>query len=74
MNTAEILLRFMDRVQQLVETINGYIERGFEFFREAKEWVQKIIAYIESAIDALVESMGGRPSTVNLMQDDYMFV
>ena len=46
MKTAEILLRFMDRVQALVETINGYIERGLEFFREAKAWIQKIVDYL----------------------------
>lgn len=74
MKTAEILLRFMDRIQALVETINGYIERGLEFFRETKAWIQKIIDYLETAIDALVESMGGRPSTMGHMQEEYMFV
>ena len=74
MKTAEILLKYMDEVQRIVEIINGYIEKGIEIFQRAKEWVQRIIAYIEQAIDSVVESMGGRPSTISHMQEDYMFV
>lgn len=74
MKTAEILLQYMDEVQRIVEIINGYIEKGIEVFQRAKEWVQQIIAYIEQAIDSLVNSIGGRPSTIPHMQEDYMFV
>lgn len=74
MKTAEILLKYMDEVQRIVEIINGYIEKGIEVFQRAKEWIQSVIAYIEQAIDSLVNSMGGRPSTIQHMQEDYMFV
>ena len=74
MKTAEILLKYMDQVQHFVEIINGYIEKGLDFFQQLKEWIQKVIAYIEQAIDSLVESMGGRPSTIEHMREDYMFV
>jgi hypothetical protein len=76
MKRAEILLSFMDALQAFVERINSYVEMGLEFFEKAKEWVRKILAYIEQGIDRLVEAIGGRSLTHDLLefQEDDLFV
>jgi hypothetical protein len=74
MKTAEILLHYMDQLHKIVRAINTWIDKGSEFFQKAKTLVQKVIDYIERAIDALVQAVGGRKSHTSLMGDDYMFV
>jgi hypothetical protein len=74
MKTAETLLRYMDGLQSIVGVINSYLEKGIELFRSVKLWVEKIIAYIEQAIDALVQAIGGRKTDFRLMSEDYLFV
>ncbi len=67
MKTAEILLSYMDELQKFIELINGYVEKGIEFFLKVKTWIQKIIGYIEQGIDALVDSIGGRKPKVDFL-------
>lgn len=74
MKTAETLLHYMDSLQKIVGIINSYLEKGIEIFRRVKMWVEKVIDYIEQAIDALVQSIGGRKSDSRLMTEDYLFV
>jgi len=74
MKTAEILLHYMDELQKIVGVINSWLEKGMDFFQKVKAWVQKVIEYIEQAIDALVQSMGGRKTNLNLMTEEYLFV
>lgn len=74
MKTAEMLLHYMDELQKIVGYINTWLEKGTEFFHKAKAWVEKVIAWIEQAIDALVDSIGGRKTDLRLMSEDYLFV
>lgn len=76
MKRAEILLSFMDALQAFIEKINVYIDKGIEIFRTAKEWVMKILGYIEAGIDRLVEAIGGRSAKIDLLkfQDEDLFV
>jgi predicted PurR-regulated permease PerM len=74
MKTAEMLLHYMDELQKIVNYINTWLEKGTEFFLKAKAWVEKVIAWIEQAIDALVQSIGGRKTNFQLMSEDYLFV
>ena len=74
MKTAEILLHYMDELQKIVGVINSWLEKGMDFFQKVKAWVQKVIEYIERAIDTLVQSMGGRKTNLNLMTEEYLFV
>jgi len=76
MKRAEILLSFMDALQAFIEKINTYIDKGIEIFQIAKEWIMKILEYIEQGIDGLVEAIGGRSLKVDLLefQDEDLFV
>jgi hypothetical protein len=74
MKTAEILLHYMDELQKIVGVINSWLEKGMDFFQKIKAWVQKVIEYIEQAIDALVQSIGGRRTNLNHMTEEYLFV
>ena len=74
MKTAETLLKYMDWVQKFAGIINSYVDKGLEIFQKAKVWLEKIIDYIEKAIDALVQNLGGRKSDTRLMTEDYLFV
>lgn len=76
MKRAEILLSFMDALQAFIEKINMFIDKGIEFFQMAKEWVMKLLGYIEQGIDRLVEAIGGRNLKVDLLefQNEDLFV
>lgn len=71
---AETLLSYMDWLQKFAGIINTYVDKGLELFQKAKLWLEKAISYIERAIDALVQNLGGRKSDSRLMTEDYLFV
>ena len=75
MKTAEILLSYMDSLQEIIHIVDSYIERGLEIMRNIKRWLERIIDYVEKGIDALVESIGGRTRQVeDHLTEDYLFV
>lgn len=76
MKRAEILLNFMDSLQAFIERIHDYIDQGLVFFEKAKEWVMKILGYLEQGIDRLVEAIGGRSNSQDFLefQEDDLFV
>jgi len=74
MKTAEILLRYMDQLQRIVAIVQDWVDTASEFFLRIKGWIEKAVAYIEQAIDALVSSVGGRKTDLSLLTDEYMFV
>ncbi len=75
MKTAEILLSYMDSLQEIIYIVDSYIERGLEIMRNIKRWLERIIDYVEKGIDALVESIGGRRKQVeDHLTEDYLFV
>lgn len=75
MKTAELLLRYMDELQRIVGYINTWVDKASEFFLKAKAWVMKVVEWIERAIDALVQSVGGRKTqTEHLLSEDFLFV
>lgn len=75
MKTAEILLQYMDELQRIVGYLNTWVDKGTEFFLKVKAWVGKVVEWIEQAIDALVQSVGGRKThTSQLLSEDYLFV
>lgn len=73
MKKAEILLEYMDELQKFIETINSYLEKGAVLISKLMEWVEKIIGFIKTGIDYLVNSIGGRKDNLQLV-DDYLFV
>lgn len=75
MKTAEILLSYMDSLQEIIHIVDSYIERGLDIMRNIKRWLERIIDYVEKGIDALVESIGGRTRQVeDHLTEDYLFV
>lgn len=74
MDRAEILLTLMDKIQSFIATINEYIEMGIELFLKARDWVQKILSYIEEGIDRLVNAIGGRKEDFLEFHEDDLFV
>jgi len=74
MKTAEVLLNYMDYLQKIAGIINSYADKGLEIVHKIKLWIQKIVDYIEQAIDALVQSIGGRKTESVLMTEEYLFV
>lgn len=74
MDRAEILLTIMDKIQSFIATINEYIEMGIELFLKARDWVQKMLSYIEQGIDRLVNAIGGRKEDLLEFHEDDLFV
>jgi phage-related protein len=74
MERAQILLTLMDKIQKFMQVINEYIEQGIGIFHKIKDWVVKIIGYIEQGIDRLVSAIGGRKEDLLLFHEDDLFV
>lgn len=68
MKKADFLLKLMDKLHAFVDQINYYIEIGLTYFEIAKSWVQQILAYLQTAIDKLVDFIGGRQATEDYLQ------
>lgn len=68
MKKADFLLNLMDKLHTFVDQINYYIEIGLTYFEIAKSWVQQILAYLQTAIDKLVDFIGGREATEDYLQ------
>jgi len=73
-STAEILLKYMDKLHNLIDLLGAYLDTGMEFAHRIKVFIQRMLAYIEQGIEALVKTIGGRTSETNQMSEDYMFV
>jgi len=72
MNSAHTLLGFMDRLHNLINRINEYIEKGIEIFLKVRDWVHKIIEYLEQGISKLkdyVENLE-KEDLLQFQQDD----
>ncbi len=76
MKKAEFLLSFMDALQAFVEKLNAYIDQGLHYLEVAKEWVLKLLTYIEEGIEKLVDAIGGRSPKIDLLkfQEEDLFV
>jgi len=58
MKAAEILLRYMDRLHDFFEILDSYLDMGMDFFSKLKVWFEKILNYMEQAINALADTIG----------------
>lgn len=74
MSTSQLLLDYMDKLQEFFEMIDSYVDKAIELFHKAKEWVEKILEYIKQGIDYVVDAIGGRFSEAIELPDDYIFV
>ena len=55
MKAAETLLRYMDRLHDFFEMITSYFDMGIEYLQQAKVWLEKILHYIDQAINSLAD-------------------
>jgi hypothetical protein len=72
MKSAQTLLGFMDRLHNLINRINEYIEQGLEIFLKVRDWVHKIIEYLEQGISKLKEYVEDieKEDLLQFQQDD----
>ena len=57
---AEFLLKHIDRLRNLFEWIESYIDSGIMYLNQAKHWLEKILHYIEQALNTLSDATGHR--------------
>jgi len=74
MKRAEIIMTFMDELKRFIAFLNEGIEKGIELFEQVKEWVGKMIEYLEIRIRNFIDSVRGRTLDLIESSDDYMFV
>jgi len=73
-STAEILLKYMDKLHNLINLLSEYFDMGMEYAHRIKLFIQRMLGYIEQGIEALVKTVGGRTSETSQMSEEYMFV
>lgn len=74
MRSAEPLLNFMNRLQELIGRVNGYIEQGIEIFLKVRDWIHKILEYIEKGINKLSQYVEEHKEDFLEFQQDDLFV
>lgn len=74
MNTSQLLLDYMDKIQEFFEMINEYVNQAIEIFHKAKDFLDKILEYIKAGIDYVVDAFGGRFKEEIELPEDYIFV
>ncbi|MNF05807.1 hypothetical protein D3C80_2056270 [compost metagenome] len=74
MAASQMLLDYMDKLEEFFEMINSYVGQAIELFHKAKEWIEKILDYIKQGIDYVVDAIGGRFSEEIELPEDYIFV
>ncbi len=73
-STAEILLKYMDKLHDLIDWISEYLDLAMDYAHRIKVFIQRMLNYIEQGIEALVKTVGGRTSETDQMSEEYMFV
>ncbi len=73
-STAEILLKYMDKLHDLIDFLSEYLDMAMDYAHRIKLFIQRMLGYIEQGIDALVKTIGGRTSETSQMSEEYMFV
>ena len=74
MQKSQLLLDYMDKIQEFFEMINSYVDIAIEMFHKAKHFVEKIIDYLKQGIDYVVDYIGGRFGEEIELPEDYIFV
>lgn len=74
MEKSQLLLDYMDKIQEFFEMINSYVDMAIELFHKAKHFVEKIIEYLKQGIDYVVDYIGGRFGEEIELPEDYIFV
>lgn len=74
MEKSQMLLDYMDKIQEFFEMINSYVDMAIEMFHKAKHFVEKIIEYLKQGIDYVVDYFGGRFEEEIELPEDYIFV
>lgn len=74
MEKSQLLLDYMDKIQEFFEMINSYVDMAIELFDKAKHFVEKIIEYLKQGIEYVVDSIGGRFREEIELPEDYIFV
>lgn len=74
MEKSQMLLDYMDKIQEFFEMINSYVDMAIEMFHKAKHFLEKIIEYLKQGIDYVVDYFGGRSGEEIELPEDYIFV
>ena len=70
---AEFLLKHMDRLRDIFEWIDSYIDTALMYLGQAKKWLEKILHYIEQALNTLSEATGAKRADLR-HTEEHLFV
>ncbi|MBF0693948.1 MAG: hypothetical protein IR153_02685 [Flavobacterium sp.] len=74
MKAAEILLSYLDKIKHFIQILDSYLEQGLDWITTAKQWIEKILDYLEGAIDSLVEQLEAHKPDLQQQTEDHLFV
>jgi len=74
MKIAEFLLKHMDRLHDLFEWIDSYLDMGIMYLNQAKKWMEKILHYIEQALNTLAEVTASKKTDSRHGSEEHLFV
>jgi hypothetical protein len=74
MKIAEVLLKYMDRLHDLFEFLDKYLDIAIEYIHAAKSWMEKILNYLEQAINTLAKATEKKFDENKHSTEDHLFV
>jgi len=74
MKIAEVLLKYMDRLHDLFEFIDKYLDMAVEYIHSAKAWMEKLLQYLEQGINTLAKMVDRNVDNLKHSTEDHLFV
>lgn len=74
MKTAEVLMQYMDKLKNIFQMIDSYLDRGLNFVHEVKVWLEKILDFIEQGLEALAKRVESRVTENGRHTEEHLFV
>lgn len=71
---AEFLVKHMDSLHDLFEWIDSYLEMGILYLNQAKHWMEKILHYIEQALNTLAQATAKKGGDYRAAAEEHLFV
>ncbi len=71
---AEFLVKHMDRLHDFFEFIDSYLDMGIMYLNQAKRFMEKILHYIEQALNTLAQATAQKGTDSRHNPEEHLFV
>ncbi|MDR0227640.1 MAG: hypothetical protein LBI72_01015 [Flavobacteriaceae bacterium] len=72
MNIGDYIIKFMDRILDIFNTIKGYLEDALGFFEKLKSLILEVVEYFSDQLDLDIDELDEEDAA--LLEEEHFFI